>query len=155
MRAAHGKLLVSGIPRMTRPRRRKNDGNHSGFAVIDPGGNWIRFMAARPLPEKEEATSRFTTSLNRAVVMGDSHELARRAAEILDGALERDKDTASAAELLEALVYRAELAVRAKDHAAAGHALRPGAAPSRPRPRQDASSSPSPWRPSTTSRRSV
>ena len=123
MRAAHGKLLVSGIPRMTRPRRRKNDGNHSGFAVIDPGGNWIRFMAARPLPEKEEATSRLATSLDRAVVMGDSNGDHERAAEILDGALERDKDTASAAELLEALVYRAELAVRAKDHAAAGHAL--------------------------------
>ncbi|MDA0635678.1 VOC family protein [Nonomuraea sp. MCN248] len=122
MRAAHGKLLVSGIPRMTRPRRRKNDGDHSGFAVIDPGGNWIRFAAARPLPE-QEATSRLTTSLNRAVVMGDSHGDHERAAQILDGALERDKDTASAAELLEALVYRAELAVRAEDHAAAGHAL--------------------------------
>ena len=47
MRAAHGKLLVSGIPRMTRPRKRKNADNHSGFSVIDPGGNWIRIMAAK------------------------------------------------------------------------------------------------------------
>jgi len=46
MRAAHGKLLVSGIPRMTRPRKRKNADDLSGFSVIDPGGNWIRFFAA-------------------------------------------------------------------------------------------------------------
>ncbi|MFJ7783464.1 hypothetical protein ACIQY8_12370 [Streptomyces albidoflavus] len=47
MRAAHGKLPVSGIPRMTRPRRRKNAEGVTGFAVIDPGGNWIRFTAGR------------------------------------------------------------------------------------------------------------
>ncbi|MFZ4139006.1 hypothetical protein [Streptomyces koyangensis] len=45
MRAVHGKLLVSGIPRMTRPRPRKNAEGVTGFAVIDPGGNWIRFTA--------------------------------------------------------------------------------------------------------------
>ena len=48
MRKAHGKLLVSGIPRMTRPRKRKNADNLSGFTVVDPGGNWIRIMSATP-----------------------------------------------------------------------------------------------------------
>ena len=39
MRAEYGKLLVSGIPRVTRPpRKRKNAG------VVDPGGNWIRIF---------------------------------------------------------------------------------------------------------------
>ncbi|MFI6705347.1 VOC family protein [Nonomuraea sp. NPDC050478] len=122
MRRTHGKLLVSGIPRMTRPRKRKNDGNHSGFAVIDPGGNWIRFSAAQPEPE-EEAGGKLTATLHKAVVMGDSHGKHVRAAQILDAALERDKDTATAAELLEALAYRAELALRAEDPAAAGDAL--------------------------------
>lgn len=122
MRRTHGKLLVSGIPRMTRPRKRKNDGNHSGFAVIDPGGNWIRFSAAQPEPEKE-AGGKLTATLDKAVVMGDSHGKHIRAAQILDAALERDKDTATAAELLEALAYRAELALRAEDPAAAGDAL--------------------------------
>ncbi|MFI7634375.1 VOC family protein [Nonomuraea sp. NPDC049400] len=124
MREAHGKLLVAGIPRMTRPRKRKNAENHSGFTVIDPGGNWIRIMAAKPAPaQKEAASGKLTTTLNRAVVMGDSHGKHVRAAQILDAALERDKDTATAAELLQALAYRAELALRAEDPAAAGDVL--------------------------------
>ncbi|WP_157254466.1 VOC family protein [Nonomuraea typhae] len=121
MREKHGKLLVSGIPRMTRPRRRKNADGHSGFAVIDPGGNWIRIMAAKPLPEEEHG--RLTKSLRSAVVMGDSHGNHVRAAKILDDALERDRDTATPGELLEALAYRAELALRAGDPAAARDAL--------------------------------
>lgn len=44
MRAAYGKVLVAGIPRMTRPRARKNYDGVSGFSVIDPGGNWIRVV---------------------------------------------------------------------------------------------------------------
>jgi hypothetical protein len=124
MRAAHGKLLVSGIPRMTRPRKRKNDEYRSGFAVIDPGGNWIRIMAASPAPdEKQAAAGKLTTTLNTAVVMGDSHGKHARAAQILDAALERAKDTATPAELLEALAYRAELALRAEDRVTASEAL--------------------------------
>src|SRR5687768_15496716 len=42
MRTAYGKVLVSGIPRMTRPRARKNADGVGGFSVVDPGGNWIR-----------------------------------------------------------------------------------------------------------------
>ncbi|MGP4098885.1 VOC family protein [Nonomuraea sp. KM90] len=122
MRAVHGRLLISGIPRMTRPRRRKNADGHSGFAVIDPGGNWIRISSARPAPE-EESPGRLTTTLHSAVVMGDSHGKHVRAAQILDAALERDRATATPAELLEALAYRAELALRADDSAAAGDAL--------------------------------
>ncbi len=44
MRAAYGKVLVTGTPRMTRPRPRKNYDGVSGFSVIDPGGNWIRIV---------------------------------------------------------------------------------------------------------------
>ncbi|MBF6088322.1 VOC family protein [Nocardia cyriacigeorgica] len=122
MRAVHGKLLVAGIPRMTRPRKRKNADNHSGFTVIDPGGNWIRIVAAAP--DKEQAGGgKLSVTLARAVVMGDSHGKHERAAQILDAALERDKATATAAELVEALAYRAELAIRAGDTAAAVAAL--------------------------------
>jgi hypothetical protein len=124
MRAVHGKLLVSGIPRMTRPRKRKNDENRTGFAVIDPGGNWIRIMAATPGPKEEAgAGGRLTKSLNSAVVMGDSKGEHVRAAQILDAALIRDGETATAAEILEALAYRAELALRVDDPGAAGEAL--------------------------------
>ncbi|MCG5214118.1 VOC family protein [Streptosporangium soli] len=118
MRAVHGKLLVSGIPRMTRPRKRKNAGNLSGFTVIDPGGNWIRIMAAKADPVDEEpALSRLATSLRSAVVMGDSHGEHGQAARILDNALLRDQAEATPADLLEALAYRAELAARSDDTA--------------------------------------
>ena len=124
MRAAHGKLLVSGIPRMTRPRKRKNAENHSGFSVIDPGGNWIRIMAAKAEPDATQAApSRLAKSLQSAVVMGDSHGFDARAAQILDAALERGGDAASGADLLEALAYRAELALRVNDSAGAAAAL--------------------------------
>ena len=46
-----------------------------------------------------------------------------RAAEILDAALERDGDNASAIELVEALAYRAELALRLDDIGGADAAL--------------------------------
>lgn len=124
MRKVHGKLLVSGIPRITRPRKRKNSEYHAGFTVVDPGGNWIRIMATKPAPEEHEAVrSRLIASLHSAVVMGDSHGKHVRAAQILDGALERDKDTATPADLVEALAYRAELALRAEDTTAARDAL--------------------------------
>ena len=125
MRETHGKLLVSGIPRMTRPRKRKNAENLSGFAIIDPGGNWIRIMAAKPdSADVEQPPSKFGAILQNAVVMGDSHGSDERAAQILDGALARNVETASATELVEALAYRAELATRVGDHAAAVDALR-------------------------------
>jgi hypothetical protein len=58
MRAVHGKLLVAGIPRLTRPRARKNAGGVTGFSVVDPGGNWIRIV-----PPAATATPAATTKL--------------------------------------------------------------------------------------------
>ncbi|WP_371787574.1 VOC family protein [Streptomyces albidoflavus] len=115
MRAAHGKLLVSGIPRMTRPRRRKNAEGVTGFAVIDPGGNWIRFTAGADDAPAGPAPGGLTGALHNAVVMGDSRGDHERAARLLDHALRRHEATAGPAELVEALAYRAELAARAED----------------------------------------
>jgi hypothetical protein len=124
MRRAHGKLLVSGLPRMTRPRKRKNADGLSGFSVIDPGGNWIRIFAApAERDEQEPAPGKLGAILQNAVVMGDSHGYDARAAEILDGALERLGVTAPATDLVEALAYRAELALRADDAATATTAI--------------------------------
>ncbi|GAA0966636.1 hypothetical protein GCM10009555_008960 [Acrocarpospora macrocephala] len=120
MRAAYGKLLVSGIPRMTRPRKRKNSGDMAGFTIVDPGGNWIRIFAASAGPaEPEPALGKLATTLRNAVVLGDSKGDHLQAARILDTALRREQDTASPADLLEALAYRAELALRAEDPALA------------------------------------
>jgi hypothetical protein len=124
MRAAHGKVMVSGIPRMTRPRKRKNADDRSGFSVIDPGGNWIRFIAATvDRDEREPAPGKLGAIVQNAVVMGDSKGDHVRAAEILDGALARNGPTASATDLVEALAYRADLALRADDTAAAATAI--------------------------------
>lgn len=118
MRAAYGKLLVSGIPRMTRPRKRKNADDLSGFTVVDPGGNWIRIFAAKPVPEGP-AQGKLAVTLENAVVLGDSKGDPEQASKILDSALARDQHDTPPADLLEALVYRAELALRADDSARA------------------------------------
>ncbi|GAB3932907.1 hypothetical protein GCM10029976_039520 [Kribbella albertanoniae] len=116
MRAAYGKVLVAGVPRMTRPRKRKNVENVSGFSVIDPGGNWIRFYAAKPTEEPADAVqSRLGKSLKSAVVMGDSRGSEEQAIRILDAALGRYRDTATVQDLVSVLAYRAELAVRIDD----------------------------------------
>jgi catechol 2,3-dioxygenase-like lactoylglutathione lyase family enzyme len=108
MRAVHGKLLVAGIPRMTRPRARKNAGGVTGFSVVDPGGNWIRIvpLAATASPA---ATTKLGRALENAVVLADSHGDVAQALKILSGALAR---AAPAEERAEAEAYRDELRER-------------------------------------------
>jgi hypothetical protein len=105
MRSVHGKVLISGIPRMTRPRVR-ND-RYSGFTVVDPGGNWIRINKAAQEPE---ATSKLAKAMENAARQADARGDERQALKILEGALTR----ADAAEpgLEEALQYRDELVER-------------------------------------------
>jgi hypothetical protein len=50
LRAQVGKLPLTGFPRITRPRRRKNAENLSGFSLIDPSGSWIRGLPVRSSP---------------------------------------------------------------------------------------------------------
>ncbi|GAA2275442.1 hypothetical protein GCM10009853_031960 [Glycomyces scopariae] len=122
MRAAHGKLLLTGIPRMTRPRKRANTGNRAGFSVVDPGGNTIRFFpAAEDTEERPSATTKLGKTLERAIVLGDAKGDATQAAKILDATLAKTPDTDP--DLLEALAYRAELATRQADHARARQLL--------------------------------
>ncbi|MEU7146080.1 VOC family protein [Nocardia sp. NPDC046473] len=124
MRAVHGKLLVSGIPRMTRPRKRKNADNYSGFTVVDPGGNWIRIFASPSTGgNSAPAVGKLARALENAVVLGDSKGDNQQAAKILDAMLAREQGRAPATELVEALAYRAELAIRAEDTTAAVDAL--------------------------------
>ncbi|WP_440100963.1 VOC family protein [Streptosporangium sp. H16] len=123
MRSAYGKLLISGIPRMTRPRKRKNADNLAGFTIVDPGGNWIRIFPSAAAADREEPPAgRLATAVRNAVVMGDSHGDHRQAAKILDGALARAGDAPNA-DLVEALVYRAEMALALSDRERAGELL--------------------------------
>ncbi|MDX8145954.1 hypothetical protein SK854_27855 [Lentzea sp. BCCO 10_0061] len=107
MRAVHGKLLISGIPRMTRPRLR-ND-RYTGFAVIDPGGNWIRISKATQEPE---ARTKLAKAMEDAARLGDAKGDERQALKILEGALKRTDG--SEPELADAQAYRDELVERIK-----------------------------------------
>lgn len=125
MRAVHGKVLISGIPRMTRPRKRKNVGNAAGFSVVDPGGNWIRIFHNTTAADDSaaESISQLAKAMRSAVVLGDSKGDTRQAARILDSSLTKHRGSAPVTDLVEALVYGAELAIRLGDRERAGALL--------------------------------
>ncbi|MFD6177107.1 MULTISPECIES: VOC family protein [unclassified Isoptericola] len=134
LRSLHGRLPVSGVPRVTRPRRRANNAGLSGFSVIDPAGNWVRVTRA-PDPGTtfaagEGGTMTWTSggggalarATENAVVLADSRGDVAQARKVLGGALRRARagaDGPPVAEVAPALAYLAELAVRAGDPAAA------------------------------------
>ena len=105
MRSVHGKLLLSGIPRMTRPRLR-ND-RYTGFTVVDPGGNWIRIHKAAQEPE---ARTKLAKAMENAARLADAKGDEQQALRILEGALKRTDG--SEPELLDAQAYRDELVER-------------------------------------------
>jgi hypothetical protein len=123
MRREYGKVLVSGVPRMTRPRPRSNNDGLTGFSIVDPGGNWIRISANSTTPAASEPTGRLAKALQNAVVQGDSRGDHRQAARILDGALARPDAADDPATHVEALVYRAEVAMALHDPATAREVL--------------------------------
>ncbi|WP_439427933.1 VOC family protein [Micromonospora sp. LA-10] len=124
LRATYGKVLVSGVPRMTRPRPRRNQDGHSGFSIVDPGGNWIRFVARASTPDADDDRGGLARTLGNAVVQGESRGNPGQAARILDGALARPDAADDPAVLVEALVYRAELALQLGEPEAAGELVR-------------------------------
>ncbi|MEV3938081.1 VOC family protein [Glycomyces sp. NPDC049804] len=120
MRKVHGKVLVSGTPRVTRPRKRGNTGNRAGFSLTDPSGNVIRFFPQHDDAEKAEAPQgKLGRTLVKAVILGESKGDTVQAVKLLDSTLARHGGDAPKPELLDALVYRAELALREGDDAKA------------------------------------
>jgi catechol 2,3-dioxygenase-like lactoylglutathione lyase family enzyme len=122
LRAVYGKLPTTGIPRILRPR--KKSGTVRGFSVVDPGGNWLR--VSRLGDTEEEAGEARTTGLARVIEnaarLGDAKGDDAAAAGILDAGLARFVD-APTVERARAFLFRAELAVRMDDAAAAATAL--------------------------------
>lgn len=114
LRSLYGKVPLAGIPRMTRPRPRRNAEGLAGFSVVDPGGNWLRIYPEAAAADPPPLGGKLAQALDNAVVLADSRGDPAQAAKILDGALARITD-APAVERVEALAYRAELAVTLQD----------------------------------------
>lgn len=115
LREAYGKLPVTGIPRITRPR--KKYGTVSGFSVVDPGGNWLRISKQGDTEQEDSAkeVEGLAGFINVAARLGDAHGDEALALKTLESGIKRFPD-APAIERAKAYLYRAELAVRTKNH---------------------------------------
>ena len=112
LRKRYGRVPLTGLPRMTRPRRRANAGGASGFSVVDPNGNWIRVFPDRTAPPAEPG-SRLARAVENAVVLADSKDDLGQALKMLVGAERRADDNTPPQDRLAALALLAELQVRA------------------------------------------
>jgi catechol 2,3-dioxygenase-like lactoylglutathione lyase family enzyme len=130
LREEFGKVPVSGIPRMTRPRRMQ--GMRGGFMVVDPGGNWLRILRqptesdsdpdGGPQDRPAEEEGRLARVVAAAARQADSHGDEAAGIRMLLTGLARHAD-APPAQRLPALVYLAELHVRTGDRDAAAAVL--------------------------------
>ncbi|WP_232664380.1 hypothetical protein [Pseudonocardia sp. TRM90224] len=119
LRGAYGKLPQSGIPRITRPRRKQ--GMAGGFTVVDPGGNWLR-VSAKQSADDESPHGRLERAVRTAARQADSRGYEGTAISVLEKALARHTD-APAVERVGALVFLAELRMRVGEAAGAAQAL--------------------------------
>jgi catechol 2,3-dioxygenase-like lactoylglutathione lyase family enzyme len=119
LRDAFGKLPVTGIPRILRPR--KKFGTVRGFTVVDPGGNWLRVSALRE-HESEGKGEGLAGVIEVAARLGDAHGDDALALKTLERGLLRFTD-ADAPNRARAYLYRAELALRTKNHELARSSL--------------------------------
>jgi len=123
LRKTYGKLLVAGIPRITRPR--KKYGTVRGFSVVDPGGNWLRIYKLGETEQEDSAEKAegLAQIIYVAARLGDAHGDEAQALKTLENGLARFRETAAAMDLAKAYLYRAELAIRTKDHELAQSSL--------------------------------
>jgi hypothetical protein len=110
LRRAFGKLPVSGIPRILRPRKRF--GTVYGFSVVDVGGNWLRVSKLADTEEEADgAEAGLAKIIEVAARLGDAHGDDAQALKTLQSGLSRYPE-APILDRARALLFRAELAVR-------------------------------------------
>lgn len=105
LRACFGSVPTKGIPRLLRPRIKA--GTATGFTVIDPGGNWLRFYRSGAAEDETPRTG-LARVIDVAARQGDARGDEARAIAVLDAGLIRHTE-APPQDVLEALLYRAEL----------------------------------------------
>ena len=124
LRARYGRLPTTGMPRITRPRRKQ--GIPGGFSVVDPGGNWLRVSStgeqAQEAEEREVPLVVLERVMLNAARQGDARGDPAAAVAVLDAGLARHPD-APPAERVVALGYLAELLVRSGDSSRARDVL--------------------------------
>jgi catechol 2,3-dioxygenase-like lactoylglutathione lyase family enzyme len=122
LRKTYGKLLVAGIPRILRPR--KKYGTVRGFSVVDPGGNWLRVYKLGDTEEEDSAEKAegLAQIIYVAARLGDAHGDETLALKTLENGIARFPE-AAAVERAKAHLYRAELAFRTGDHGLAQASL--------------------------------
>jgi hypothetical protein len=114
LRVSYGKLPSAGIPRILRPRQKQ--GTVRSFSIVDPGGNWLRISKLGDTEEESEAdrTTGLARVIDNAARQGDARGDDAFAIKLLDNGLAKYTD-APGSERVQALLYRAELAVRLGD----------------------------------------
>lgn len=121
LRGTLGKIPAAGIPRITKPSNKNSAGDYR-FNVIDPGGNWIRFIQQSSKPETVESPEIATNKLARAILAADLLVNAKGdfegAAKMLDSALALSEADVTPVQRVKALVLRAECAMNLGDEAA-------------------------------------
>lgn len=133
LRQRYGRIPLTGLPRITRARRRANNAGLSGFSLIDPAGNWIRISRRpdgepppRAVDDRVEWVSGgggpLARALENAVVVADSHGDVVQAQRLLSGALKRSPDE-PVADRAAALAYLAELRIRLAEPEGAAEAV--------------------------------
>lgn len=126
LRQQYGRLPVAGIPRITRPHRHHVDGDWR-FNVIDPGGNWIRFIQKTHKAEDAMTSDEPSTKLSRAThaahLLVNATSDFPAAAKVLDKALKHRDEDVPITQRIRALVLRAEVAANMADHPLAKNLL--------------------------------
>jgi catechol 2,3-dioxygenase-like lactoylglutathione lyase family enzyme len=122
LRKAYGKLPMAGIPRILRPR--KKYGTISGFSVVDPGGNWLRFyrLGTSEHEDSSDEVEGLAKIINVAARLGDARGDEVLALKTLENGIKRFPE-APTIERAKAYLYQAELAIRTNNNELAQSSL--------------------------------